>query len=111
MEAVEKRPWRFTIEFDAEKARQNGYDVEELYDCVGRNVEPRGNVRMSHNTWQAVNRDVQIDAQCAACSLLAGEDWVMKNVKSWRTYEDINEPDGSDYLAAIRRICPELIYD
>ena len=29
------KPWRFTIEFDEEKAKRNGYNVDDLYDCVG----------------------------------------------------------------------------
>ena len=24
-------PWRFTIEFDEEKAKRNGYNVDDLY--------------------------------------------------------------------------------
>lgn len=33
-------PWSFEIEFDEEEAARNGYDPDELYDCVGRIVEP-----------------------------------------------------------------------
>ncbi len=33
MAEIEKRPWRFTIEFDEEKAKRNGYNVDDLYDC------------------------------------------------------------------------------
>ena len=29
------KPWRFTIVFDEEKAKRNGYNVDDLYDCVG----------------------------------------------------------------------------
>ena len=36
MAEMEKRPWRFTIEFDEEKAKRNGYNVDDLYDCVGK---------------------------------------------------------------------------
>ena len=36
MAEMEKRPWRFTIEFDDEKAKRNGYNVDDLYDCVGK---------------------------------------------------------------------------
>ena len=38
-------------------------------------------------------------------------DIVMQNIKSWRTYEDMNEPEGEDYLQIIRDISPERIYD
>lgn len=31
------------------------------------------------------------------------------NIKSLTTYEDMNEPDGEDYLAIVRRTRPELI--
>ena len=33
------------------------------------------------------------------------------DIKSWRTYEDMNEPEGEDYLQVIRDISPERIYD
>lgn len=45
MAEMEKRPWRFTIEFDEEKAKRNGYNVDDLYDCVGAYAEQMGNVR------------------------------------------------------------------
>lgn len=43
MAEMEKRPWRFTIEFDDEKAKRNGYNVDDLYDCVGKYAEQMGN--------------------------------------------------------------------
>ena len=46
MAEMEKRPWRFTIEFDDEKAKRNGYNVDDLYDCVGKYAEQMGNVRI-----------------------------------------------------------------
>ena len=92
MAEMEKRPWRFTIEFDDEKAKRNGYNVDDLYDCVGKYAEQMGNVRIGLGTWQAKNRKVQY-------------------IKSWRTYEDMNEPEGEDYLQVIRDISPERIYD
>ncbi len=46
-------PWRFTIEFDEEKAKRNGYNVDDLYDCVGKYAEQMGNVRIGLGTWQA----------------------------------------------------------
>ena len=56
MAEMEKRPWRFTIEFDDEKAKRNGYSVDDLYDCVGKYAEQMGNVRIGLGTWQAKNR-------------------------------------------------------
>ena len=29
---IEPTPWSFTIEFDENKAKRNGYDIETLYD-------------------------------------------------------------------------------
>ena len=45
------KPWRFTIEFDEEKAKRNGYNVDDLYDCVGKYAEQMGNVRIGLGTW------------------------------------------------------------
>ena len=45
-------PWRFTIEFDDEKAKRNGYNVDDLYDCVGKYAEQMGNVRIGLGTCQ-----------------------------------------------------------
>lgn len=45
-------PWSFTIEFDEEKAKRNGYDIETLYDYVGRNVSRYGCVRIAQGTWE-----------------------------------------------------------
>ncbi len=50
-------------------------------------------------------------AQCPVCATLSKQPWVMQNIKSWRTYEDMNEPEGEDYLQVIRDISPERIYD
>ncbi len=102
MAEMEKRPWRFTIEFDEEKAKRNGYNVDDLYDCVGEYAEQMGNVRIGLGTWQAKNREVQFGAQCPVCATLSKQPWVMQNIKSWRTYEDMNEPDGEDYLNIVR---------
>ena len=41
--------------------------------------------------------------------MLVKQPWVMMNIKSLTTYEDMNEPDGEDYLAIVRRTRPELI--
>lgn len=102
MAEMEKKPWRFTIEFDDEKAKRNGYNVDDLYDCVGKYAEQMGNVRIGLGTWQAKNRKVQFGAQCPVCATLSKQPWVMQNIKSWRTYEDMNEPEGEDYLQVIR---------
>ena len=61
-------PWRFTIEFDEEKAKRNGYNVDDLYDCVGEYAEQMGNVRIGLGTWQAKSREVQFGAQCLFAS-------------------------------------------
>ena len=71
MAEIEKRPWRFTIEFDEEKAKRNGYNVDDLYDCVGKYAEQMGNVRIGLGTWQAKNRKVQFGAQCPVCATLS----------------------------------------
>lgn len=105
------KPWRFTIEFDDEKAKRNGYNVDGLYDCVGKYAEQMGNVRIGLGTWQAKNREVQFGAQCPVCATLSKQPWVMQNIKSWRTYEDMNEPEGEDYLQVIRDISPERVFD
>lgn len=104
-------PWRFTIEFDEEKAKRNGYNVDDLYDCVGEYAEQMGNVRIGLGTWQAKNRKVQFGAQCPVCAALSKQPWVMQNIKSWRTYEDMNEPEGEDYLQVIRDISQKRIFD
>lgn len=74
-------------------------------------VELALNVRIGLGTWQAKNRKVQFGAQCPVCATLSKQPWVMQNIKSWRTYEDMNEPEGEDYLQVIRDISPERIYD
>lgn len=104
-------PWSFTIEFDAEKAARNGYDLDTLYDYVGKNVEPLGNERIGRGTWRAKRDDANVDevmAMCAALSLLARERWVMENVKCWVVFED-DEPEGHDHLQVIREVSPHLI--
>lgn len=39
-------PWSFTIVFDEDKAKKNGYEVDTLYDYVGKNVEGLENERI-----------------------------------------------------------------
>ena len=108
MDASGLPPWSFEIEFDEEEAARNGCDPDELYDCVGRIVEPMGNVRTARGSWQAESRENQFGAQCPAVALLVKQPWVMENVRSITTHEDMNEPDGEDYLAVVRRVRPEL---
>lgn len=43
-------PWSFTIVFDEDKAKKNGYEVDTLYDYVGKNVEGLGNERIARGT-------------------------------------------------------------
>ena len=100
-------PWRFSLEFDEERSIRNGYDPDELYDCVGRIVEPRGNVRIGHGTWQAENRKTQFAAQIPTMMHLAQRDWLMENVASWIAWED--DPEGHDFLQILQETCPELI--
>lgn len=108
MDASGLPPWSFEIEFDEEEAARNGYDPDELYDCVGRIVEPMGNVRTARGSWRAESRENQFGAQCPAVALLVKQPWVMENVRSLTTHEDMNEPDGEDCLAVVRRVRPEL---
>ena len=111
MAEMEKRPWRFTIEFDDEKAKRNGYNVDDLWEGGGEGGEEMGRGRVGVGSGQARSRKVQFGAQCPVCATLSKQPWVMQNIKSWRTYEDMNEPEGEDYLQVIRDISPERIYD
>ena len=101
-------PWSFTIVFDEEKAAQNRYDPDILYDYVGRNVEPLGIVRIGRGSWHAKDDGGKVMAQCAALSRLARMKWGMQNVRSWTAYED-DEPEGHDYLQVLREVSPHLI--
>ena len=93
-------PWSFTIEFDADKAKRNGYDLETLYDYVGRNVEKRyGLTRIGHGTWKAKEGD-EVESQCLSISLLSRAKWVMQNVKSLIAFED--DTDAIDCLEIYR---------
>lgn len=40
-------PWHFTIVFDEDKAKRNGYDIQTLYDYTDRNVSRYGCVRIA----------------------------------------------------------------
>lgn len=102
-------PWSFTIEFDEEKAKRNGYDVETLYEYVGKNIEQIGNVRISRDTWKADDHAKdKVIAQCAAQARLSKMKWFMQNIKSWIVYE--SDPSiPYDHLQTIREISPQLI--
>lgn len=91
MAEMEKRPWRFTIEFDDEKAKKNGYNVDDLYDCVGKYAEQMGNVRIGLGTWQAKNRKVQFGAQCPVCATLSKQPWVMPIDKAMAVMEKLQQ--------------------
>lgn len=96
---IEPIPWSFTIEFDEEKAKRNGYDIETLYDYVGRNVEKYGVTRIGHGTWKAKVGD-EVESQCLALSMLSNAKWVMRNVKSLVAFED--DTDAIDCLDVFR---------
>ena len=102
-------PWSFTIEFDEEKADRNGYDVETLYDYVGRNVEPLGNVRIARGTWKASGESNKIGAQTHAISMLSRQKWVMENVRSISCREE--DSSIQDGIESIRRVFPERVID
>lgn len=100
-------PWSFTIEFDEEKAKRNGYDIETLYDYVGRNVEKYGVTRIGHGTWKAKVGD-EVESQCLALSMLSNAKWVMRNVKSLVAFED--DTDAIDCLDVFRKTDPQCLY-
>ena len=101
-----KQPWSFTIEFDEGKAAANGYDLDTLYDYVGRNVERYGLTRLGVGTWKAKVGD-EVESQCLALSMLSNAKWVMQNVKSFVVFED--DTDEIDYLAILRRYAPQRL--
>ena len=105
---IEPIPWSFTIEFDEEKAKRNGYDIETLYDYVGRNVEKYGVTRIAQGTWKAADGD-EVESQCLALSLLSRAGWVMRNIKSMTAFEDDCD-EQVDYLDVLRRNNPERLY-
>lgn len=81
-------PWSFTIVFDEDKAKKNGYEVDTLYDYVGKNVEGLGNERIARGTWRAAKGYDEVDAQTLAISKLSRQKWVMQNIKSLAFRED-----------------------
>ena len=104
---IEPIPWCFTIEFDEEKAKRNGYDIETLYDYVGRKVEKYGVTRIGHGTWKAKVGD-EVESQCLALSMLSNAKWVMRNVKSLVAFED--DTDAIDCLDVFRKTDPQCLY-
>ena len=105
--SIEGLPSSFTITFDEGKARRNGYDVETLYEYVGKNVEPMGNVRVGRGTWQVRDGADEFKARAVALSDLVCMRWVMENVRSL-TYCD-EEGMAGDYLKVVRKVSPQLI--
>ena len=103
----ELEPWSLSIEFDDEKARANGYDVDELYACVGKNIEKYGNERVGRGTWRAAEGSDVIDAQSLAISKISRLGWAMQNIKSLTFRED--DEEICDGLEMLRRLRPETV--
>lgn len=102
-------PWSFTIVFDEDKAKKNGYEVDTLYDYVGKNVEGLGNERIARGAWRAAKGYDEVDAQTLAISKLSRQKWVMQNIKSLAFREDDDEI--YDGIETIRRVYPEPVFD
>ena len=100
-------PWSFTIEFDAEKAARNGYDVDALYECVDENVQRYGLTRLARGTWKA-NESKKVESQCLSLLMLSKQKWVMQNLHSLTAYERGTDP--IDIIAALRKRNPERVY-
>lgn len=108
LKVIEPTPWSFTIEFDEDKAKRNGYDIQTLYDYTDRNVSRYGCVRIAQGTWKAADGD-EVESQCLALSLLSRAGWVMRNIKSMTAFEDDCD-EQVDYLDILRRNNPERLY-
>lgn len=106
--AEKNLPWSFTIEFDEDKAKAHGYNVDMLYEYVGKNIERFGNHRIDKRTWVSNPNVDEIRSQYLALSLLAEQKWVMQNIKSVTVFED--DSAGYDWLAVVKRVQPECIY-
>lgn len=106
MQKTKGVPWSFIIEFDAGKAARNGYDLDTLYDYVGRNVEKYGVTRVARGTWKAKDGE-EVESQCLALSIISKAKWIMQNIKSLTVFED--DADGFDGLEVIRRTNPERL--
>lgn len=107
-EVERRRPWRFEIEFDEQRAAAHGTTVDELYGRMGTFVEPYGNVRVARGTWQAREGADEFGAQPVALARLVRERWVMQSVRAITYCEDGVE---GDYLDVVRRVSPRLICD
>lgn len=105
---VDDVPWSFTIVFDESKAQHHGYDINELYDCVDKNVQRYGLTRLAQGTWKANEQD-RVESQCLAVSLLSKQDWVMQNIASFTVHE--NGTTAIDYLEIIKEQFPQRVYD
>lgn len=106
MQKAKGVPWSFIIEFDEGKAARNGYDLDTLYDYVGRNVEKYGVTRVARGTWKAKDGE-EVESQCLALSIISKAKWIMQNIKSLTVFED--DADGFDGLEVIRRTNPERL--
>lgn len=106
MQKTKGVPWSFIIEFDEGKAARNGYDLDTLYDYVGRNVEKYGVTRVARGTWKAKDGE-EVESQCLALSIISKAKWIMQNIKSLTVFED--DADGFDGLEVIRRTNPERL--
>ena len=102
-------PWSFTIVFDEDKAIEHGYEVDTLYDYVGKNVEVLGNERVARGTWRVAKGNDAIDAQTLAISKLSRQKWVMQNIKSLAYRED--DDAIHDGIETIRQVDPERVFD
>jgi len=100
-------PWSFTIEFDAEKAARNGYDIDTLYEYVDKNVQQYGLTRLARGTWKA-NESKKVESQCLALSMLSKQKWVMQNIDSVTAYERGTDP--IDIVEILRKRCPNRVY-
>lgn len=67
LKVIEPTPWSFTIEFDEDKAKRNGYDIETLYDYTDRNVSRYGCVRIAQGTWKAADGKGRSASRCRSC--------------------------------------------
>lgn len=109
MSKMTMEPWSFTIVFDEGKARKNGYEVDTLYDYVGKNIEGLGNERTARGTWRVAKGNDAIDAQTLAISKLSRQKWVMQNIKSLAYRED--DDAIHDGIETIRQVYPNRVFD
>lgn len=92
-------PWSFTIVFDEDKAKKNGYEVDTLYDYVGKNVEGLGNERIARGTWRAAKGYDEVDAQTLAIRLKNSDN--SKSATSVRSHSpDLRSTDTFHFMAS-----------